>query len=276
METAFLTLLWNDILQRISKSSETLQKEELDLLGATKELKTLERFLLTKREGEAYEEYERAAVELCGQQTATYGRTRKRKLLADDSRGVESDMDPRTKFRTGIFLPIIDSLISQLNKRRQCYETLSSRFEIFSNFVTKETDDLTEQAERLAQSYPQDIDGSSFVNECLHFQSYMKLEDINKQRQFYSYIKTNHLESTFPNLEVALRVYLTLPVTNCTAERSFSALKRVKSERRSTMEEEKLNSLMLLCTEQDITMRLDFNDMIDKFARSKLRKKPLV
>ena len=94
--------------------------------------------------------------------------------------------------------------------------------------------------------------------------------------RIYSYIKENSLESTFPNLEVAIRIYLTLPVTNCTAERSFSALKRIKSEIRSTMDNKKLKSLMLLCTQSDITMKIDYGDIIDDFARVKARKKPML
>ena len=37
-----------------------------------------------------------------------------------------------------------------------------------------------------------------------------------------------NLQSGFPNVYVALRIYLTLPVLNCSGERSFSHLKRIK------------------------------------------------
>ena len=71
----------------------------------------------------------------------------------------------------------------------------------------------------------------------------------------YSYIKKNILESYFPNLKVA--IYVTLAVTNCTAGR-FPALKRIKSKKISTMDEEKLNSLVLLCMQSDVTLTMDF------------------
>lgn len=100
----------------------------------------------------------------------------------------------------------------------------------------------------------------------------MKVEEITT-RGIYSYIKKNKLESTLPNLEVAMRIYLTLPVTNCTAERCFSALKRVKTE---TMENDKLNSFMLLCTQNDMTMDIDYNDVINDFAMIEGRRKPLL
>ncbi|GFT73148.1 uncharacterized protein TNCV_2554341 [Trichonephila clavipes] len=59
-------------------------------------------------------------------------------------------------------------------------------------------------------------------------------------------------------------------------ERDFSALKRVKSEIGSTTENEKLNSLMLLYTQNDITAETDCNDAINNFTMNNARRKPLL
>ena len=40
---------------------------------------------------------------------------------------------------------------------------------------------------------------------------------------------------TFPNVNVALSIYMCTLVTNCSGERSFSVLSRVKNEIRTTM-----------------------------------------
>ncbi|GFV95314.1 dimer_Tnp_hAT domain-containing protein [Trichonephila clavipes] len=153
-------------------------------------------------------------------------------------------LSTRERFRAGVFLPIIDNLVAQLNKRRDCYEALNTRFEIFRNLHEKEQE-VTKQAKYLAQSYLKDIDEEQFGQECQHFKMYMKVEKITTTRGIFIYVRKNKLESTFPNLEVEMSTYLTFPVT---AERSFSALKRIKTDMRTTMENEKLNSLMLLCT----------------------------
>ncbi|GFW91945.1 dimer_Tnp_hAT domain-containing protein [Trichonephila clavipes] len=39
--TILLTVIWNEILQRVDKTSEIVQREELGLFCATKELQTL-------------------------------------------------------------------------------------------------------------------------------------------------------------------------------------------------------------------------------------------
>jgi len=38
----------------------------------------------------------------------------------------------------------------------------------------------------------------------------------------------NEMHGTFPNMNICLRIYLSLLVKNCSEERSFSALKRIK------------------------------------------------
>jgi len=41
------------------------------------------------------------------------------------------------------------------------------------------------------------------------------------------------MQDTFPNVAIALRMYLVLMVTNCSAERSFSKLKLIESRLRA-------------------------------------------
>jgi len=50
----------------------------------------------------------------------------------------------------------------------------------------------------------------------------------------------NDFSTSFPNIHILLRHYLTLPVTNCTGERSFSHIKRIKSARRSTQTQKEI------------------------------------
>src|SRR5436190_720069 len=99
-----------------------------------------------------------------------------------------------------------------------------------------------ETALKLTKCYLDDID-NEFVNECSHFKMYVQLEDLKTIPDVYTYIKNNKLIMPFPNLEVALRIFLTLPVTNCTAERGFSVLSRIKNAKRLTLVESKLNAL---------------------------------
>ena len=50
----------------------------------------------------------------------------------------------------------------------------------------------------------------------------------------------------YPNLNAMLTLALTLPITSCESERSFSQLKLIKTARRATMTESRLSSLALM------------------------------
>lgn len=52
--------------------------------------------------------------------------------------------------------------------------------------------------------------------------------------------------SVLSEVHKLLRLYLTIPVTSSTAERTFSVLKRLLTYLRSTMTEKRLNNCMLL------------------------------
>ena len=57
-----------------------------------------------------------------------------------------------------------------------------------------------------------------------------------------------------------------IPFTSCIAKRTFSVLKRVKTRLRSTMEQERLEALMLMAIEADIVGKLDVEKNIDLFG----------
>ena len=82
------------------------------------------------------------------------------------------------------------------------------------------------------------------------------------------------IKSAFPNVEMVLRMFLSLMVTNCTGERSFSQYKEgIKNELRSTMHQNKLSSLNLLCIECEQLRQIPFDDIITDYAMQKCRKK---
>ncbi|XP_008178520.1 zinc finger MYM-type protein 1-like [Acyrthosiphon pisum] len=64
----------------------------------------------------------------------------------------------------------------------------------------------------------------------------------------------NDLKEVFPSIYIALCICLTLPVSSSSPERAFSKLKLIKSRLRSSMGEDRLESLMLISCEKDINI----------------------
>ena len=72
-------------------------------------------------------------------------------------------------------------------------------------------------------------------------------------------------------MEIALT-----PLTSCSAERAFSKLKLIKSRLRSTMNQERLQSLMLVSVESDIMEGLDTEKLVEDFVDISPRRMNLV
>ncbi len=65
---------------------------------------------------------------------------------------------------------------------------------------------------------------------------------------------------SYPNISTILHILSVTPVTLATTERANSALKFVKSDRRSVMGQDRLNSLLLLFVLKDI--KLDYDSIV--------------
>ena len=61
----------------------------------------------------------------------------------------------------------------------------------------------------------------------------------------------------FSEVDKLVRIYLTIPVTAATGERSLSAVRCIKTYLRSTMSQQRLNNIMLLNVHKDLTDGLD-------------------
>ena len=91
-------------------------------------------------------------------------------------------------------------------------------------------DQLTDAAERLVKTYPEDLN-TSFPEEIVHFQEYMNdpVSDMQQSekgenkgtfialRMLQTFVN-NEMQSTFPNMYICLCIYLSLFVTNSSGE----------------------------------------------------------
>lgn len=80
----------------------------------------------------------------------------------------------------------------------------------------------------------------------------------------------NKCSSFFPNIHLLLQLLATLPITTAEAERMFSKLERTLTAIRSTMEENRLEALILLQVHRTDTPTVA--DVINKFAQSSARR----
>ena len=83
-----------------------------------------------------------------------------------------------------------------------------------------------------------------------------------------------------PNIHQLLTIALTLPITSCESERSFSQLKLIKTSRRSTMTSERLSGLALMKINRERCQQLQdspekLSQMVGMFAQANPRRMKL-
>ena len=72
-----------------------------------------------------------------------------------------------------------------------------------------------------------------------------------------------------PELAKVIKIFTVIPATSCSAERSFSSLRRLKTYLRNTCGQDRLSSLALLHIETEFVNRVlreDMEQMIDVFG----------
>nr|XP_042894988.1 zinc finger MYM-type protein 1-like [Parasteatoda tepidariorum]XP_042895119.1 zinc finger MYM-type protein 1-like [Parasteatoda tepidariorum]XP_042899228.1 zinc finger MYM-type protein 1-like [Parasteatoda tepidariorum]XP_042901855.1 zinc finger MYM-type protein 1-like [Parasteatoda tepidariorum]XP_042906919.1 zinc finger MYM-type protein 1-like [Parasteatoda tepidariorum]XP_042909334.1 zinc finger MYM-type protein 1-like [Parasteatoda tepidariorum] len=282
LEFIILTEIWSTILERIDKTSNYLQKETITLDVATNLLTSLYDFITNLRD--KFDNFESSAKE--NNPESDYKdlsqRTRRRSSRQSffDGSAPSVQLNGKERFNVETFLPIIDTLSVHLKQRQSSYEIVSQRFSLFFHLKTLNSEEIRQGCKEFSQIYHEDVNEKELEIECQHLKEYLinvqsENEASNSVQEVYNLLKQNKIEDTFPNVEIALRIFLSMMVTNCSGERSFSKLKRIKNELRSTMLQERLNSLSLMSIECDILNTIDFEEVINDFAHLKSRRVPL-
>ena len=160
-----------------------------------------------------------------------------------------------------------------------CSLRTQHKYGFLTNLLQFKDEELQQAAHHLISCYPKDLE-PSIGDELIQFKEYVKLNvyaggtdtECNFELHMFKQIVSNNLSSVFPNVYISLRMYLCLMVSNCSGERSFSALKRIKNYLRSTMKDEKLNYFSLTHIESEHLCKIDSQDIINEFADKKCRK----
>lgn len=275
LEIAFMAHFWDTILQRFQATSLQLQKHDIDIHTATQLLLSLRDFVAAQRDNFAF--FEGSALTVTDSVSQDYRhdlqRTKKRKCMADESAEPGVEFSGKEKFRIETFNVLIDKLVSCLNHRLTAYTHLTNLFHVLFMPDNMSNSELTLRAESLAAAYPTDLT-MSLADELVQYKSFISEEQKCPNTMLKTMVNLD-LQSTFPNVYIALRLFLTLPITNCEGERSFSRLARIKNELRMKMCQNRLNSLSLLAIESEFVRQLNFDELVDDFARRKSRKKLL-
>ena len=170
---------------------------------------------------------------------------------------------PEAYWRIAMFLPFLDGLLTELNTRfsqlnRGAVQGLLLLPPTSASLMTKKSASWRQLTlmifQKLTRLYPRLHSGRGSGLQSLLL--------VSCQKSFLQY-SMQQIPYSF-QISTILNILTIIPVTTATVERGNSALRYVKTDLRSTMVQERLNSLMLLYIHKDIA--LDYDSVIDSFA----------
>ena len=166
-----------------------------------------------------------------------------------------------------MYYPFLDHLVSELEFRIIKPTPLFKITNLFPNNVGKWSP-AEDSAKEILCAYDPDIPEDIRQlqeSECHRWRS--RWEKVHDRPNTIAETLPLFRPHEFPNLSRAFTTSLTLPITTATAERSSSALRRLKTYLRSTKKDDRRSGPALMhIHKHDIT--LNANEIVDDFAAS--------
>ncbi|KAL4132010.1 hypothetical protein QTP88_009231 [Uroleucon formosanum] len=166
--------------------------------------------------------------------------------------------------------------IDMINCRAEFVPCSAHSLNLVGTFAAELTrSELCKKALKLVEYYVNDLE-VEFVEEIVQFKKYITnfpIETKNMQGMLKYLINNPSLNTNFPNVKIALKLFICTPCSNASGERSFSVLKRVKNYLWSSLSNEKTSALSILCIENEIVKNINWTSLVKKFSELKARKK---
>ena len=182
-------------------------------------------------------------------------------------------MTSRDKFKFQTFYIIVDKLVTETEKRRSVYSDFNEKFSFLTDLKLNIID-KAKKAENLVDAYPSDLE-AAFVDEFVLFSQlgYIEVENSSiSVTNILQHLIADNLVNSFPKVNIAFRLYLSISGTSCEGERTFSVLKRIKNCQRSTILQAKVSFISLLSIESEVLREVNVQKIIADIANRKCRK----
>ncbi|XP_063950079.1 uncharacterized protein LOC108221621 [Daucus carota subsp. sativus] len=271
--------IWCEILFVINKVSKKLQSKSMCLDTTIEEVKGMLLYFEKFREegfASSINIAKTIAIEMEVEPTLpAKRRVIRKKHFDENTQEDELCQSPEELFRLEYFLVVVDMAITSLQSRFEQLKIFENLFGFL--FDSDKLKSLAENELReccvtfhsaFSYSDSSDVDLNDLYSELKVLQSTLP-DKLMSATEILEFVIS---ADCYPNALIAYRIFLTVPVTVASAERSFSKLKLIKTYLRSSMSQERLNGLAIISIEKELLEHIDSNIIINDFASRKARR----
>ena len=175
--------------------------------------------------------------------------------------------DPKKRFCVTVFLPMMDILSCQPINRFEGMKSALTSYQVLepSFLVNASHLDLEVETRKFSNKFSDNV-SPLFPSQMLSIKTMFRKTIIYlksaKEMASFLIVENASLAITYSDVCTAYMIYMTVPVAVPTAEISFSKLKLIKNFLRSSISQERFNSLALLLIENERAKNFDFRKVI--------------
>ena len=193
--------------------------------------------------------------------------SRRLQALVGEHAQRQTQLTPESHHRINTYYASIDKVLSELELRfsGNDQEILCD----LGNICQSEAPDK-ESFSRVAKFYK--IDGEILEAEQKMYASFRRVRGLGYMTvsEMLQTMHENDLFDMFPEFSSVVHILAVIPATSCSAERSFSGLRRLKTYLRSTMGQQRVSNIALINTEREYAnsvVNQDIDRISDIFGR---------
>jgi len=278
LSTVYMLVMFRSMLSTTEGLHVYLQKDSVDLAQATVFKDAVHETLKSMRTDEMADKLFNEAKAICdannipeSQTSRRHKQRRMEDFTVESTLGARAQLGTEDQLKHSLFYPCLDRMLTELNSR---FSDVGAGLMKGIQACNPASDDFLSE------------DSLDLI--ATHYKMPVKKEEILVAKQFLTRQKREGAVSDmgsvykllhpdmFPTLSSVVQAALTIPVSSCTCERSFSVLRRLHTWLRRTMGQDRLHHLAMMAVEKDVLCGLDHGDIIDRFAQAKPRRYALM
>ncbi|KAF0748674.1 zinc finger MYM-type protein 1-like [Aphis craccivora] len=264
--TALLVAI-KEISDRTNFKSKSSQSSNINLLTAVELVTSLKQSLISLRNTEKeFQDIFKKTVQMCNDNDILIPDLKRRRVSykIDKSHKTQHIMkNKEEEMKISVFFPMLDRMISDIEIKfnQETINMIKCVARLIKQEVTN--DDLI----NLSNIFGVDFNDLDAEIRLLKSNCSISKDNINTCDDLIKWLADygTGRDIIFQNIFIILKEFVTISVTSCSCERTFSELNFIKTKLKSTIQQDRLDALLKISIEQGSAYNINIDDVIEHF-----------